>query len=76
MARERKKNRGICIGLVVGNNGKSICGGIYPALERGECRILSFENDSNAPEVLEFTNTLVNTFIKVDRQWGNFLKKT
>ena len=67
---EEGNNTGVCRGLVVGNKGQNIQGGVYPALERGECKILSFDHNCNAPEVIAFANTLVNTVIEVDRQWS------
>lgn len=71
MARERKKNRGMCTGLVVGNKGKIVHGGINPALEKGDCKIISFDDSSNAPEVLEFANALANIFITVDKSYSH-----
>jgi len=70
MARERKKSRGICTGLVIGDKGKDIHGGVYPALKRGDCKIICFDDSSNAPEVLKFANTLANIFITVDRSYS------
>ena len=69
MVGAKKKNKGVCIGLVIGNKGESILGGIYPALSREECRMISLDTDSKVPDVIEFANTLVNTFIEVDKQW-------
>ncbi|WP_378952028.1 hypothetical protein [Pelosinus sp. sgz500959] len=69
MAQERKKIKGVCTGLVVRNDGESICGGVYSALMRGECRMIPLDARSEVPEVLAFANDLANTFIEVDRQW-------
>jgi len=71
---ENKQSKGVCIGLVIGNKGERILGGIYPALAREECRIISLATDCKAPDVTEFANALVNTFIAVDKQWEQKLR--
>jgi hypothetical protein len=75
MEKERKKVKGVCAGLVVGSNGASIHGGVYPALARGECTIISFESRQVA-EILEFASVATNVVIEVDKKWEEkFIKK-
>lgn len=64
MARERKQCRGVFQGLFVGEN---VRGGIIPAVEGGQCRVVPYIKNSKVPELLQLEEEVVNTFIRVDR---------
>lgn len=68
MVCEKKKIKGICTGLVVSEQGKSICGGIYPAVKKRECRMVPLTCDREVTETLAFANILAHVFIEVDQQ--------
>jgi len=65
MARERTKCEGIFRGLYIGEHVEK---GVYPAIARGECRVIPYIKNSLIAEVLQFEEDLVNTLIQVDRQ--------
>lgn len=69
MVYEKNKIKGVCTGLATMTQGKRTCGGIYPALERGECRMISLTNNKEDIEVLAFQETLTHVFIESDQQW-------
>lgn len=67
MARESGKCEGVFRGLFIRENR---CGGILPAIERGECRVIKYTKNSKVPELLQFEEDIVNTFIQVDMLRG------
>ena len=65
MSRERKPCQGVFRGLVVGRDNTS--GGIYSAIEHGECKVMEYFLNSDSPELIELEVEVVKAFIQADR---------
>lgn len=59
-----KKCEGIFIGLVVGRQNKN--GGLWPAIEKGECQVIKYVVNSKVPALLQLEADVVNAFIQAN----------
>lgn len=65
MPRSRKVCQGIFRGLVIGR--KNPHGGLYAAIENGECEVIAYVERSERPELKKLEEEVANAFIQGDK---------
>lgn len=65
MFKERKPCQGIFRGLVIGRRNPN--GGLYSAIENGECEVIAYVAQSNRTELIALEKEVANAFLQGER---------
>lgn len=64
MLSKSKTCKGVFGGLIVGKKGKE--DGLYSAIEKGECKILTYMEQSELPELMKLEKEVAHAFIQAE----------